>query len=114
MSLETIRETVHARLLNMRNVHHTVMSDDFEIIFRILNIREKRELNRLIELNDKKGIQNFIKQRLLKLTPFHNMSHTKLREIARHNSIPDYWLKKKTTLIREIEDVIKRLKAGVK
>ena len=112
MRLKTIRSSFHARVLNFRNVNNILQSDDFAIAYGNATSQEQHEVEQAIDRADKAAIVKFVKAKLLKLTPFHQMSVRQLREIGRNVRLPNYWEKDKTTLIEEIEDVVKRLKEG--
>lgn len=112
MRLKAIRSSFHARVLNFRNVNNILHSDDFAIAYGNATRQERHEIERAIDRADKATIVHFVKKKLLTLTPFHQMSVRQLREIGRNVRLPKYWEKDKTTLIEEIEDVVKRLKEG--
>lgn len=114
MSLKTIRDSFHAQLLNYRNTGRLIESDDFAIAYGNATATEKGEIRNAVKRVDKPAIRKFIKDQLLKLTPFYQMTLKQLREIGRNTRIPDYWKKDKATLIEEIEDVVARLKEGGK
>lgn len=112
MSLKTIRDSFHVQFLQIRNVHRLIRSDNFAIAFSNAVKSEKEKVTKAIVRFDKDSINKFIKNQLQTLTPFHQMNVRQLREIGRNIRLPVYWEKDKITLIREIEHVVARLKAG--
>lgn len=114
MSLKTIRDSFHTQLLNYRNTHRLITSDDFAIAYENATATEKREIENTVKRVDKLTVRKFIKYQLSKSTPFHRMGLKKLREIGRNIQIPEYWEKDKITLIEEIEDVVQRFEKSCK
>ncbi|MEA1999820.1 MAG: hypothetical protein U9N61_10945 [Euryarchaeota archaeon] len=112
MRLKTIRGSFHAQFLKHRQVSYIINSDDFAIAYFNATELEQTEIGQAVQRADKETLINFIKTQLLKLTPFHQMALRQLREIGRNTQIPDYWKKDKATLIKEIEDVVTRLKTS--
>ncbi len=107
MSLKTIRDSFHTQLLNYRNTHRLIVSDDFTIAYENASVTEKGEIERAVKRVDKLTVRRFIKCQLLKSTPFHRMTIKQLREIGRNIQISEYWEKDKITLIKEIEHAVK-------
>lgn len=110
MRLKTIRDSFHAKFLNHRSVLYVLDSEDFAIAYKHATTQEQKEIEAAIERADKETLVKFIKEKLLQLTPFHQMTLRQLREIGRNVKIEDYWKKDKGTLLKEIENVVTRLK----
>lgn len=112
MSVETIRDEFRKKVSRYRSFLRLLNSDDFAIAYGHASVKEQLEMRKTIEHADKNTLHTLIDSQLLRLTPFHQMSTSKLRRIGQNIRIPKYWRKNKSTLIKEIEDVVKRLKEG--
>lgn len=112
MRLRTIRDSFHAKFLNDQRVLYLIRSDDFEVAYKNANKDERKAIEAAVERADKETLVAFIKKKLAELTPFHQLTLRQLREIGRNIQIEEYWNKDKVTLLREIEDVVTRLKAS--
>jgi hypothetical protein len=114
MSLESVRERCTEVTRNARNVKRLVDSDNFTIAYNDATKYMKDRVESAIRYHDKDYLRDFITNSLRKMTPFHSMGVRSLRKIAKNLSITGYWSMDKETLIKEIADVITRLKKSGK
>ena len=111
-SLRIIRDSFHAQFLNIRNCNNLIQGDDFEIAYEAASVQERRLVMEAIERLDKTKIKDFIDDKLVKLTPFEKLGIRKLREIGQHMRITGYQSMSKPELIKEIKNVVSRLKGN--
>lgn len=114
MSLKTIQNSFHSQLLMIRSIHRLIHSDNFCIAYSKATKSEKEKVEKDIKQSNKRSLQEFIKKQLLPLSPFHRLNVKELRKIGGNVRISKYWMKDKITLIKEIEDVVKRIKESSK
>jgi hypothetical protein len=114
MGLEYIRERCTVVVCNGRNMKRLVDSDNFAIAYNAASKDMRLRVELAVGLLDKDYLRIFINEALQGMTPFHEMGVRALRKIAKNLRITGYWGKDKITLIKEIEDVVARLKEGSK
>lgn len=114
MRLKAIRDSFHSQALKSRQLDRIISSDDFTIAYSNATDNEKKVVEQAIFRLDKTYVIEFVKKQLMHLTPFHQMGLKMLRDIGRNLSIPKYWEKDKISLIKEIENVVARIKKSGK
>lgn len=112
--LKELREAVHYSFLNIRNTEYIVYTDDFELTYKDAPKEYRDSIDVAIKQGNNNYLKKLIKERLLELTPFNKMTLRQLRVIAKHNSVLNYGILSKVNLIKEIENVVKRLKKNSK
>jgi len=110
-SLKIIKTNFHAQYLRIRNINNLLQSDNFIIAYRLSTKKEKDNLSKAIEREDKEYIKFFIGEKLMGSQPFEQLSIKKLREIGQYLSINNYHIMNKLTLVEEINNVIQRIKS---
>jgi len=112
MDLKKVREIVRKDILKSRSIERIVSSSDFELAYTDSNEFYRDIVWYYIKRKDKVNLKKCIKERLTKLTPFHKMSVRQLRVAASHSNVYFYQTMNKVELIRELENVVTRLKEG--
>ena len=110
MNLVKLKEKVRKKTLAQRSIDRIVMSSDFELAYTDSNEWYQQQVIDAIEGRDRYQLKSLIRERLLKQTPFHSMTFTQLRVIAKHNRIDDYPVMNKLELIRKITAFAERVK----
>jgi hypothetical protein len=112
MNIGQVREDLRANYLALRNLYRAIEGEDFSMAFEHASPLERERVLKAISIRDKYTLALFIKKQLAKLTPFHRMSVPTLRGIAKGNGLSNYSNWSKVKLIKEIENVVAKLKAN--
>jgi hypothetical protein len=108
-----IIEQVHDKLLLVRNIYYLINTDTFAFVWVNCTVKEQQELERLAYDLKKDSLKKFIKNKLLNLTPFAQLSTNKLRICAQRLHVKNYQSKGKVELIKDIEDAVQRIKENL-
>jgi len=87
-----------------------IHSDEFEIAYTNATPERREYVTDLIERGLKDKVRDFIREEVLRLTPFHSMNMKRLRGIGQRLGIERYNTKNKATLVEDIQDEIDRIK----
>jgi len=107
IELDQLRDSVHRRVLNLRAIETILSGEKFQQLWeksdKILRLK-------VIEYIEERKV-NKVRQwmRLHPSVPIQFQSHASLKEIAKKYQITNYSRKDKGTLIREIQEVERRL-----
>ena len=110
MSLRTLRDSSQTQLCLIRNLKRVIHSDEFGIAYVNATPARQEFVTDLVERGLKDEVRDFIREELLRLTPFHRMNMKRLRGIGQKLSIERYHTKNKATLVEDIQDEVDRLK----
>jgi len=110
MELVKIRHNLHSKYCRARQLHYLVASEDFGLIFEQADPELKQNILTHVTAGNIRILRKFIKEELVKLTPFHKLSMAKLREMARRLLVVDYHRLRKALLVEEISCAINRIK----
>ena len=110
MSLGRIRTNLHAQYCKARQFHYLVESEDFGLVFESATPNKQKYVRTLVRLGDMTNIKKFIREELLKLTPFHQMSIRQLRQMGQRLRVRGYNTLHKGTLVQEIQHAVERVK----
>jgi hypothetical protein len=108
--LETFRESFHARFLTIRQTRYLINSGDFEVVFEAATSDEQEIFWEASTSGNIKLLKDTMATVLMRLTAFDRMTIYQLREIGRHQRIPNAHRLSKLNLIQEIKNVVQRLK----
>lgn len=109
-SVKILRRDSHTRCLNARNIDRILFTEDFKIAYNAATLKERFEIELVVNRQDIKILKIFIKDQLAKLTPFHRMKIRQLHKVAKNCKIPGYIHLNKATIIEELENVAERFK----
>lgn len=110
MEYEQVKGILHEKLLLTRSIHYTITTDTFQFIWENCSDFERKELSNLVLELKKDSLKSFLNSKIVNLTPFVELSVSKLRRCAQKLHIPNYQSKGKLDLIKDIEDAVQRLK----
>jgi hypothetical protein len=112
VSLKAIRDSFHSQLLKHRNFETFLQTEDFEIAYRESTVDEKKNIGEVVKEVDLNRLKEIVRDKLKSLTPFHEMTIRDLRKIGSNLAVKSYAKLLKKDLIKEIEDVVHRIKAN--
>lgn len=112
MSLERIRKNSHTLFLKIRNCNYLIQSDNFEIAYKKSTLKEQREIEKYILLQNKGKIREFIVDKVD--GDFERMGIRKLQSIAKFLRMKNFYTLNKATLIEGIRDEIHAIKTNRK
>ena len=110
MNLRDFREQYHEEYLKIRNCNYIIQSSDVEFIFSTLEPDEFDTFKKIMYSFDKEKIKQYIEHRKRKTYLFDKMSIRQLRTVGKNLRIENYHVLSKDLLLKEIDNVVKRLK----
>jgi hypothetical protein len=112
VSLETIKDSFHSQLLKHRNFETFLRGEDVEIAYEKASDEEKKQIELVVKDVDLDKLKEIVRRILKSLTPFHELTIRDLRKIGSNLAIKSYAKLLKKDLIKEIEDVVHRIKTN--
>jgi len=110
MGLGKIRNDSHAQYCKARQLNYLVQSEDFGLAYEQATQQRREFLFCCVLEKDLPRVRYFIREELAKLTPFHQMSIIRLRDMAKRFRVPEYHRLRKDELVREIQNEVDRVK----
>jgi hypothetical protein len=105
MNVQILKERVHNDFLHIKKIKYLIDSENFKCAWELAPVKSRKELLNNVSLNT---LKEFIKKH--NSTPFAELGVRRLRIMAKHCKIEYYSKLDKYQLIREIENVVSRIK----
>jgi hypothetical protein len=109
--LENEIKNVKHRYSVWASVYYHITSYEFKIIYEKANPEDRIQLLNCIHEGKIGFLKDYIKKHKENLQAFDKMSLRKLRDIAKHLRINDWYTMNKGELIKEVRNEVERIKA---
>jgi len=104
MSLKRLKEKVHEKVLNARNIEHLVATPAFTLMYYEADYTQAKQILMCIKTANHKKLKEMLQTSTRDLKPLESMTARELRSLASSMNIPYYTHKPSSVLINEIEE----------
>ena len=111
IGLDSLRKKVEDEHKKWASINYFVHSPVFKFVYDKASIKDKKRLLVAAMNGEQYYFKKFIKNRKQELEPFQQLSFRKLRDIAKFLRVPKYYSMNKVTLVEEIKNEVRRIKA---